>query len=204
MNSYGNNVPGGAERAGGLRGQGGFTMVEAMIVILVVGVLVTVAAPGFWNLIGNNRLVSEVYGLRAALNNARAEAIARNAPVVVCPSTDGAACANSTDWSTGYIAFVDSDNNSTADPNDPNEELILVETDEQNVDIAFNTASRLVRFNAQGIALGSEGMFMFCDSRGVESARGLIVNAVGTLRSATDSDPQDGIRDDGTNNVTCN
>ncbi|MEM8560633.1 MAG: GspH/FimT family pseudopilin [Pseudomonadota bacterium] len=206
MNSCRNNVPGGANRSAGLKEQNGFTAVEVMIVILVVSVLVAIAAPGFWNLIGNNRLVSEVYSLRAALNNARTEALARRATVVVCPSTDGAACANSDDWSTGYIAFVDTDNNNAADPNNPDEEFIYIETDEQAVDIAFDNAAQRVRFGAQGVALGFDGVFTFCDSRGANSARGLIVNPVGTLRSATDTDtPGDGIVDDaGGTNVACN
>ncbi|MEM6581883.1 MAG: GspH/FimT family pseudopilin [Pseudomonadota bacterium] len=206
MNICGNRVPGGIHQTIRLKGQGGFTAVEAMIVILVISVLVAVAAPGFWNLIGNNRLVSEVYSLRAALNNARSEALARRETVVVCPSTDGAACANSDDWSTGYIAFIDADGNNAIDPNNPTEELLYVETDEQGVEIAFDNALRRVRFGAQGVALGFDGVFTFCDSRGANSARGLIINPVGTVRSATDTDsPEDGIvNDDGGNNVACN
>lgn len=205
MNICGNRVPGGIHRTARLKGQGGFTAVEAMIVILVISVLVAVAAPGFWNLIGNNRLVSEVYSLRAALNNARSEALARRETVVVCPSTDGAACANSDDWSTGYIAYVDADGINGIDPNNPNEELLYSETDEQGVSIAFDNSQRQVRFGAQGVALGFDGMFTFCDSRGANSALGLIINPVGTLRSATDTNsPEDGLVDDGANNVTCN
>ena len=180
----------------------GFTMVEVMIVMVVVAILVAVAAPGFRDLIGNNRIVTEVYTLRATLSNARSEALARRAPVVVCPSTDGAACADSDDWSTGYIAFVDLDDDIVVDAG---EDIIHIEAEERAVDIAFNNAGRRVRFGSQGVALGFDGAFTFCDDRGVEDARELIVNPVGTVRAATDTDsPEDDIVNVGGLNVTCN
>tara|TARA_R110001599_G_scaffold353823_1_gene599186 strand:- start:70510 stop:71130 length:621 start_codon:yes stop_codon:yes gene_type:complete len=206
VTNFENRKPDTVNETTGFSRERGFTMIEVMIVLVVVAILVTVAAPGFQNLIGNNRIISEVYTLRATLNNARSEAMARRAQVVVCPSVDGAACADSDDWSTGYIAFVDTDRDNVADPDDPDEEIIQVEAEERAVDIAFNNAVRLVRFNAQGVALGFDGAFTFCDDRGAEDARALIVNPVGTVRSARDTDtPEDYIVDDGAgDNVTCN
>ena len=122
-----------ANNHSGIAGRGrerGFTMVEVMIVTVIVAILVAVAAPGFQDLIGNNRIVTEVYALRASLNNARSEALARRSPVVVCPSTDGAACADSDDWSTGYIAFVDIDDDNTVDAG---EDIIQIEGEERAV-----------------------------------------------------------------------
>ncbi len=205
MTNFDNSKPDTVNETTGSGRERGFTMIEVMIVLVVVAILVAVAAPGFQNLIGNNRIISEVYTLRATLNNARSEAMARRASVVVCPSTDGAACADSDDWSTGYIAFVDTVRDNAADPNDPDEEIIQVEGEERAVDIAFNNAARLVRFNSQGVALGFDGAFTFCDDRGDENARALIVNPVGTVRAATDTDsPGDNIVNVGSANAACN
>ena len=206
-----NMTPGHARAAIGLPVQRGFTLVEAMVVVLVVSVLMAIAAPGFQELIGNNRMISEVYTLRATLNNARTEAMARRAPVVVCSTADGATCAGSDDWSTGYLVFVDTDDDNAADPTNPDEEIIQRETEKRSVDIAFaniDTGER-VRFAPDGIALGFEGTFTFCDERAVDNAakaKALILNPVGSLRAATDTDsPEDLIVNDadGTN-VTCN
>jgi type IV fimbrial biogenesis protein FimT len=185
--------------------QRGFSIIEAMIVLVIVAILIAVAAPGFQELIGNNRMISEVYALRATLSHARTEALARRAPVVVCPTADGSTCADSNDWSTGYLAFVDSDGDGAADPTDPDEEIIQRETEERSVDIAFDNGNKLVRFGPDGIALGFEGNFVFCDERGANRARALILNAVGSLRAATDTDdPEDSIVNDaGDTNVTC-
>jgi type IV fimbrial biogenesis protein FimT len=144
--------------------------------------------------------------LRATLSHARSEALARRAFVVVCPTTDGVACADSDDWSTGYMAFVDTDNDNAADQDDPDEEFIQLENGPRSVDLAFNNGERRIRFNAQGLALGFEGTFTFCDERGAKNARALIVNPGGTMVAATDTDdPGDDIVDDaGDANVACN
>ena len=56
---------------------GGFTLVDMMLALVVLAVLLAVAAPGFYELIKNNRMLSEVYALRATLNGARSEALAQ-------------------------------------------------------------------------------------------------------------------------------
>ena len=184
----------------------GFTLIEMLVAVLIVGVLLLVAAPGFSDLISNNRMVSEVYVMRATLSHARSEALARRAPVVVCPTTDGLACADSNDWSSGYMTFVDTDDNNVANPTDPDEDIIQWEPRQSPVDILFDNASKRVRFGGQGVALGFEGTFTFCDSRGAGDARALILNPVGSLRAALDIDATpDGIvnvLDD--TNVVCN
>ncbi len=69
---------------------GGFTLVEMMMALVVLAVLLAVAAPGFYELIKNNRMLSEVYALRATLNGARSEALAQRNFVTLCRSEDGA------------------------------------------------------------------------------------------------------------------
>ena len=188
----------------------GFTLIEMLVAVLIVGVLLLVAAPGFSDLISNNRMVSEVYVMRATLSHARSEALARRAPVVVCPTTDGLACADSNDWSSGYMTFVDTDDNNVANPTDPDEDIIQWEARQSPVDILFDNASKRVRFGGQGVALGFEGTFTFCDSRGAEDARALILNPVGSLRAALDIDATSDATPDGIvnalddTNVVCN
>ena len=183
----------------------GFTLIEMLVAVLIVGVLLMVAAPGFSNLISNNRMVSEVYALRATLSHARSEALARRAPVVVCPTADGLSCADSNDWSTGYMTFADTDDNNVANPADPDEEVIQWEARQSPVAIRFDNSSRRIRFGGQGVALGFEGTFTFCDNRGEGDARALILNPVGSLRAALDTDatPDDIVNALDSSNVVC-
>ncbi len=85
------------------RCRAGFTLVELMVVVAVVGILAVVAAPGMAALLNANRLSGAAGELTAALQIARSEAIRRNARVTVCASTNGTDCVASTAWSTGWI-----------------------------------------------------------------------------------------------------
>lgn len=85
--------------------QKGFTLLELLFTIAVAAVIVSFGVPGFMSLIDNNRAVSHTNDLVAALNLARSEATRRRSTVTVCSSTDGATCAASDDWSTGWIVL---------------------------------------------------------------------------------------------------
>jgi len=66
-------------------GSSGFTIIELMATLVVLGILVTVALPSFSDLVLNTRIknaASDVYG---ALALARSEAIKRNANVTIAP-----------------------------------------------------------------------------------------------------------------------
>lgn len=158
-------------------GSRGFTLIELMMVLTVLAVMLLVAAPGLQELIRNNRQVSELYALRASLANARSEAVSRREAVTVCPMNAGGACAGSGDWSLGYKSYT----------NDPNDPLQVVSREASEMEVSFDGGNRVV-FNSRGNALASAGGFVICDARGPRFARGLILAAVGSLRSAVDDD----------------
>ena len=70
------------------RASRGFTLVELAFVLLIVGVLASVAAPSFTNVIVAQRLRAAGTDLVQSLQLARSEAIKRNGSVTVAPASD--------------------------------------------------------------------------------------------------------------------
>lgn len=75
----------------------GFTLIELMVTLAVVGILAAVAAPAMLSLINGNRLTGTASELTASLQLARSEAVRRSSRVTICGSSDGATCG--ADWS---------------------------------------------------------------------------------------------------------
>lgn len=82
-------------------------MIELMVVIAIVGILASIAAPSFSELIRNQRLSTASSALQISLNTARSEAIKNgsNAKVTV------AAAASAGNWVGGWTVFLDGTSN---------------------------------------------------------------------------------------------
>jgi type IV fimbrial biogenesis protein FimT len=73
----------------------GFTLIEAMFVMVILAVLAGLAAPSMREFMAAQRLKTPASDLYASLALARSEAIKRNSPVEVVP--------NATDWAQGWV-----------------------------------------------------------------------------------------------------
>ncbi len=67
----------------------GFTLIEMMLTLVVLGILTTLALPSFSNLVARHRTKSAATDLYVALVKARSEAVKRNAAVTLAPSAGG-------------------------------------------------------------------------------------------------------------------
>jgi type IV fimbrial biogenesis protein FimT len=67
------------------RTQSGFTVVEIMVVVAIVGIIAAIAAPNMAEMIRRQRVKTAAFDIFAGLTMARSEAIKRNASVTVQP-----------------------------------------------------------------------------------------------------------------------
>ena len=150
-----------------MRLQRGFTMIELLITIMVLGLVLGLGVPGFRDLVLNNRQASAVNELVTALQLARSEAITRNvaAPsaVSVCASNTGTSCAGT--WSDGWIVFDDADGDGALDAG----EIVLRAVDAP-ASMAITGPGGAVRYRRDGRSPDATD-FVFCDSRGASRAR---------------------------------
>jgi type IV fimbrial biogenesis protein FimT len=85
----------------------GFTLIELMITLVVVGILLMVGVPSLKTFMQSNQLVAASNELWSSLHLARSEAFKLDTRVSICDSSDGKTCALKGDWSKGWIVFVD-------------------------------------------------------------------------------------------------
>ena len=93
----------------------GFTVIELLIVVALVGVLTALAVPSFVGMIQRNRVSAEVNSFAGDLQFARSEAIKQGLPVSVCASSNGKTCLGANTWHSGWIVFVDLNGSGTVD-----------------------------------------------------------------------------------------
>lgn len=91
--------------AAGRSGKRGFSLIELMVVLIFVAVLLVVAMPSYNVLTLRTKLKSYTNELVASIYLARSEAIKRSAPMTLCISADGIACAGGGDWDAGWIVL---------------------------------------------------------------------------------------------------
>lgn len=121
----------------------GFTLIELMVTVVVVGVVAAIAFPNFQNLIRSNRIATAHNELIGLLNLARSDAIRNNQGGAVCGSSTGTSCDGK--WAVGMLAFSDA-----------------------NGDAAFSNSETVLRYAAINSALvvtGPSDMISF-DGRG--------------------------------------
>lgn len=146
----------------------GFTLIEAMVVIAIVAILTTLAAPSFKNLIQSNAVSGNVNSFMADMRFSRSEAIRRGGAVVMCrsnsPETTQSCDGNTgatTGWQTGWIVFDDLNDDGIHDSNEP---VLRVQSPITNMDSIIDpstTPNYKFRFNATGRLPGTNTRINF-------------------------------------------
>lgn len=100
--------------------QTGFTVIELMIVVAMMGILMAVGVPVFNSIILTNEMADTSNELVLSLKRARAEAMTSGRDVVVCSSTNAGdntpTCSGAAgNWNRGWIIFVDQNQDRTFD-----------------------------------------------------------------------------------------
>lgn len=130
----------------------GFTVIELMITIGVLGVLFAIGVPAFSEMARNNRTASQTNSFVLALSLARSEATKRGLPVSICAADasqatcSGAAAAS---WANGWIVFTDQEGAvGSIDAGD-----VVLQTSERVDNQIALTSNNIgyVRFNALGV-----------------------------------------------------
>jgi len=98
-----------------MRGQGGFTVTELLVVSVIVAILLSIGVPSYRYIANSYRMSAELNSLLGDLMYARAEAIKEGQYVAICVSADGRTCSGAATWANGWIVFSDPNGGGSAD-----------------------------------------------------------------------------------------
>ena len=162
--------------------QMGFTLIELMIVLVVMGVILTLSAPSMLNILQKNRLQTAADNFFADLMLARSEAVKRNQPVVLCKSSTGSACDPSGNWELGWLVYADQDADGVKDIGEPVLRIGAALGSGDTLRVTAGAFSNQLTYHNDGSSSGTAGneTFVFCDADANQStAREIMVAVTG-------------------------
>jgi len=90
---------------------GGFTLLELLVTVAIVGILVTAGVPELNNFLKNSRLTSQTNTFISVMNYARSESIGRNKNIFITSNDTG------NQWGSGWRVWVDGLNTKACEGN---------------------------------------------------------------------------------------
>jgi type IV fimbrial biogenesis protein FimT len=168
----------------------GITLIETIIVLAVVAIIAAIGLPSLQGTLSGTHATAVGNRLLTDMARARSEAIMSRYPTVICPSRDNSTCSGASDWSNGWIVFVDRDGN---DQRSSSEQLLSVvsASDLGGLHVATTAGRTRMRYLPDGGSGGTNLSLSVCD--GSRLARKVVVNVSGRVR----------IENPGTANIAC-
>jgi type IV fimbrial biogenesis protein FimT len=160
----------------------GFTALELMVTMAVVGILLATAVPSFKDYSWNLRMRTAMDSLQSDLTLARGRAISHNIQTITCPSVDTETCSEEPQWQSGWIVFSDLNGDRQKQEGEP---LLKQSAAIELLSITSSRARTNVRFFPNGSSPGSNISILFCDQRGADKAGTISVSNTGRIRIQT-------------------
>ena len=140
------------------RGARGFSLVELIVVMTIVGIVVGIAVPSYKYVTNSNRVSAEVNQLLGDMQYARSEAVKEGLTVTVCPwdstanPTPTCLTSGATTWNKGWFVFSDINGNGAFDTG--NDQVLRAQPGFTSTDtfVSSDAAVKFVSFNREGFA----------------------------------------------------
>ncbi|MCP1602779.1 GspH/FimT family protein [Pseudomonas citronellolis] len=154
----------------------GFSLLEALLSILLLSLLASLAIPAFNNLLQSNRALVALHSLHGALSHARQTAVLTGRPVSVV--------AHEGDWAKGWALFHDDNNDGQQQSGEPR---LRLHPPLEGVQIYPDETSRsYIHYRPQGQAIRPNGAFhaghfRICTQHA--TAHRIVINRSGRIRN---------------------
>lgn len=137
----------------------GFTLLEALVVVAILGILVSLAAPSLAGLRERHQLQAQAEGFLDSLILARSEALRRQQRVTLCARASDSACDAAGAWQQGWLVFVDANDNAQRDADEPLIEVHAAVPAGMRLTVT-NTVKAYFSYGSEGRSMSTNGAFM--------------------------------------------
>lgn len=158
----------------------GFTLIEVMVAVSVMSTLLAVGLPAFAALLQHQRASAALASLVSQMSHARLAAVKHRRPTILCPSTSGTHCDAGTDWSGGWMIFVERGDRTRPGTRS---DVLQVETvpTSRHLRIRSTAGRNSLRYLPDGRSAGSNLTIIVCNNES-ERLGAVVVNNAGRPR----------------------
>lgn len=161
---------------GAYKKNGGFTLVELVVVIAIASIVMSIALPGLRDILVTQRVKTVTYEIIADLSLARSEALKRGREVTLTPAATG-------DWTQGWVVA------STTVSGGTTTVVELGKKPAVGAGVAFSQAPGVISFDANGRLSGTTTVARFGISDGASYKRCISLDPSGRPKTAATQCP---------------
>jgi type IV fimbrial biogenesis protein FimT len=164
----------------------GYTFIELILTLSMMAVIMAWGFPEYRQFRSNQIITQSVNQFSAAIMFARSQSIIRTEHIIVCPASGQHSCRSDGQWHLGWMVFADLDRDRIFNHDD-----VLLLTGDRLSEGMTALSSRFrsrIRFDQTGFAPGTNVTVRFCDHRGADYGKAVIISNVGRPRLAKSID----------------
>ncbi|HET7558192.1 MAG TPA: GspH/FimT family pseudopilin [Rhodanobacteraceae bacterium] len=157
----------------------GFTLIELLITLSIAGILAAIGMPALGSMLARSHRQSAESALEASLMHAREMAIMHDTHVIVCPSSDGAACSGGANWQYGWLIAADADHD---DQPDRGSFVAVFNAMPSGMRILASRGRPRIVFRSDGSASGTNAQLTVCHTGDPHAGVAVVVSNSGRVR----------------------
>ena len=158
----------------------GFTLIELIITLSIISILTAYGIPSYREFKLNQSMTQEINRLSSTIGFARSQSIINGKHVILCATQSYTACDGNSQWHGGWMVFFDGNRNRRFDGDD----RMLLNENAMHSDLraVASVHRQKIRFDVTGFAPGTNLTIRFCDHRGAEHGKAIVISNVGRPR----------------------